>query len=153
MGSNLNFKNVGNDSRVEGGGGRRMPNSFSLMRQLSERLTKNKADQDKVKYPSVQGTKSFSATRNDQYILIEVREIQQTQVASNGASVEELAIAKEVFREQRGHVHRITWILKGRSLSLDLTVASNAPRRTSNQLSEDARNNDLQFAMYEAQLH
>ncbi|KAL2491456.1 hypothetical protein Adt_27084 [Abeliophyllum distichum] len=122
MGSNLNFKNVGNDSRVEGGGGRRMPNSFSLMRQLS-------------------------------YILIEVREIQQTQVASNGASVEELAIAKEVFREQRGHVHRITWILKGRSLSLDLTVASNAPRRTSNQLSEDARNNDLQFAMYEAQLH
>ncbi|KAL2520938.1 ABSCISIC ACID-INSENSITIVE 5-like protein 5 [Forsythia ovata] len=35
MGSNLNFKNVGNDSLVEGGGGGRIPNSFSLMRQPS----------------------------------------------------------------------------------------------------------------------
>ncbi|KAL2497679.1 hypothetical protein Adt_23229 [Abeliophyllum distichum] len=84
---------------------------------LQERSTKNKANRAKTKYPSVQGSKSFSAMHYDQHKLVEVSETQQTHVASSGASVDEHASAREVLRERREHVHRVGQVLKGNSLS------------------------------------
>ncbi|KAL2498738.1 hypothetical protein Adt_24288 [Abeliophyllum distichum] len=106
---------------------------------IKERSTKNKANRDKAKYSSVQGSKSLSATHYDE-------------VASSGASLDEHAIAKEVLEKRRGHVHGGGWVPKGTSLSLDLTVASKAPQETSYQFSGDPQNDDPRFAMYEAYL-
>ncbi|KAL2497392.1 hypothetical protein Adt_22942 [Abeliophyllum distichum] len=69
--------------------------------------------------------------------IIEVRETQQIQVTSSGASIDERAIAKEVLRERRGHVCGVRRVPKGTSPSFDSTAASNTPRRTSNQFSGD----------------
>ncbi|KAL2542852.1 hypothetical protein Adt_03830 [Abeliophyllum distichum] len=119
---------------------------------IEERSSKNKANRAKAKYPSVQWSKSFSATRYDEDKLVELRETQHTQVASNGTSLDEHAIAKEVLGERRGHVRGVGRVPKGTSLSLDSTAASFAPQETSHELSRDSQNNDPRFAMYEAQL-
>ncbi|KAL2480525.1 Uncharacterized protein Adt_33491 [Abeliophyllum distichum] len=87
-----------------------------------ERSTKNKANQGKAKYSSMQWSKIFFATRYDEDKLVELRETQQTHVASNGASVDKYAIAKEVLGERRGH------------------------------FSGDLHNDNPRFALYEAQL-
>ncbi|KAL2474907.1 Uncharacterized protein Adt_35643 [Abeliophyllum distichum] len=104
-----------------------------------ERSSKNKVNRGKATYPSVQGSKSFSATCYDE-------------VASSGASLDERAIAKEVLGERRDHVHGVGRVPKDTSPSLDLTAASEAPQETSHQFSRDPQNNDPQFAMYETQL-
>ncbi|KAL2485044.1 hypothetical protein Adt_29800 [Abeliophyllum distichum] len=64
--------------------------------------------------------------------LIKLRETQQTQVASSGVSVDEHVIAKKVLGERREHVRGVRLVPNGTSPSLDLTVASKAPRGTSN---------------------
>ncbi|KAL2506788.1 Uncharacterized protein Adt_22409 [Abeliophyllum distichum] len=45
--------------------------------------------------------------------LVELRETQQTQVASSGTSLDELAIVKEVLGERRGHIRGVGRVLKG----------------------------------------
>ncbi|KAL2497941.1 Uncharacterized protein Adt_23491 [Abeliophyllum distichum] len=92
-----------------------------------ERSTKNKANRGKAKYSSLQRSKNFSAMRYDEDKLVELRQTQQTRVASSDPSVDEHAIAKEVFRERRGHVRGVGRVPKSISPSLDLTAASKAP--------------------------
>ncbi|KAL2512869.1 hypothetical protein Adt_18469 [Abeliophyllum distichum] len=67
--------------------------------------------------------------------LVELRKTQQTLVASNGASLDERAITKEVLGEQRGHVRGVGQVSKGISPSLDLTAALKVPQRTFHQFS------------------
>ncbi|KAL2532484.1 hypothetical protein Adt_05835 [Abeliophyllum distichum] len=117
-----------------------------------ERLTKNKTNQGKAKYPSVQGSKSFSAMHYDEYKLVALRETQQTQVDSNGTSVDERAITKEVLENDEDRSVGLDGFPNGTSLSIDSTAASKAPRGTSNQFSGDPHNEDPWFALYEAQL-
>ncbi|KAL2485671.1 Uncharacterized protein Adt_30427 [Abeliophyllum distichum] len=141
-----------------------------------ERSTKNKANRDKVKYSSVQGSKSFSTTCYD-----EIERDSETQqwpgiiesfqtfhtfrygnwvnlqaagdyVTFSDASVDERAIAKEVLGERRRHVRGVGLVSKGTSPSLDSTTASKAPQRTSNQFSRDPQNDDPRFVVYEPQL-
>ncbi|KAL2486948.1 hypothetical protein Adt_31704 [Abeliophyllum distichum] len=96
---------------------------------IEEQSTKNKANRGKAKYPGVQGSKSFSAMRCD------VR-----------------AIANEVLGERLGHVCGVGRVPKRTSPSLDSTDASKAPQGTFHQFSGDPQNDNLRFAMYEAQL-
>ncbi|KAL2526274.1 hypothetical protein Adt_11328 [Abeliophyllum distichum] len=79
-------------------------------------------------------------------------ETQQTQIASSGALLDKRAIAKEVLEEQRSPVRGVGRVPNGTSSSLDSTTASKVPQGTSHRFSGDPRNNDPQFAMYEAQL-
>ncbi|KAL2462352.1 hypothetical protein Adt_45772 [Abeliophyllum distichum] len=73
-------------------------------------------------------------------------------VASSGASLDELAIAKEVLGERQGHVRGVGLVPNYTSPSLDSTAASKAPQRTFHQFFGDPQNDDPRFAMYEAQL-
>ncbi|KAL2457999.1 hypothetical protein Adt_46123 [Abeliophyllum distichum] len=94
--------------------------------KLKERFTKNKVKRGKAKYPSVRGSKCFSAMHYDevQDKLVELRETQQAQVTSNGTSLDERAIVKEVLGERRGHIRGVEGVPKGTSPSLDSTTTS-----------------------------
>ncbi|KAL2491729.1 hypothetical protein Adt_27357 [Abeliophyllum distichum] len=96
-----------------------------------ERSSKNKANRDKAKYLSMQGSKSFAATRYDETsMLLQSRFSENDEVTSVG----------------------LDGVLKGTSPSLDSTAASKAPQGTSHQFSGDPQNNDPRFAMYKAKL-
>ncbi|KAL2471008.1 nuclear transcription factor Y subunit beta [Abeliophyllum distichum] len=119
-----------------------------------ERLTKNKVNWDKAKYLSVQGSKSFSTTRNDQ------RDSETQQWSGIIESlwtfhtfwyVDEHTIANEVLGERRRHIRGVGQVLKDSSPSMDSTTLSNTPSGTSNQFCKDALNYDPHFTMYDAQ--
>ncbi|KAL2461396.1 Uncharacterized protein Adt_44816 [Abeliophyllum distichum] len=60
-------------------------------------------------------------------------------VISSDVSIDERTIVREVLGERRRHICGIRHVLKGICPSLDLTLASNAPRGTSNQFCADVR--------------
>ncbi|KAL2491736.1 hypothetical protein Adt_27364 [Abeliophyllum distichum] len=96
-----------------------------------EQSSKNKANRDKAKYSSMQGSKSFSATRYDETcMLLQSRFSENDEVTSVG----------------------LDGVPKGTSTFLDLTAASKAPQGTFHQFSGDPQNNDPRFAMYKAKL-
>ncbi|KAL2480235.1 Uncharacterized protein Adt_33201 [Abeliophyllum distichum] len=99
-----------------------------------KRSSENKANWGKAKYPSMQGSKSFSSTRYDD-------------VASSCASLDERAIAKEVLGERRSHVRGVGRVPKGTYPSLDSTAILKAPQGTFHQFSGYPQNNDLRFAI------
>ncbi|KAL2487217.1 Uncharacterized protein Adt_31973 [Abeliophyllum distichum] len=70
-------------------------NGRSALTSSQVLISWNKTNRGKAKYLSVQGSKSFSATRYNQHKLVEVRETQETQFAFSCASVDERAIARE----------------------------------------------------------
>ncbi|KAL2486931.1 hypothetical protein Adt_31687 [Abeliophyllum distichum] len=67
-------------------------------------------------------------------------------------SIIERAIANEVLGERLGHVCGVRRVPKRTSPSLDSTDASKPPQGTFHQFSRDPQNDNLRFAMYEAQL-
>ncbi|KAL2469757.1 Uncharacterized protein Adt_37893 [Abeliophyllum distichum] len=83
--------------------------------------------------------------------LVELRQTQQTQVTSSGASV--ACYCKGGSRKTtKTHLWSWTGSEDTISLSLNSTAASKAPEGTSYQFSGDPQNDDHWFAMHEAQL-
>ncbi|KAL2542966.1 hypothetical protein Adt_03944 [Abeliophyllum distichum] len=85
----------------------------------------------KAKYLSVQGSKSFSATRYDsvQDKFVEVRETQQTQITFSGVLVDACAIAKEVLKERRRHaqLHRMERTIAHLTTNLQQRISGVVP--------------------------